>query len=117
LLAAYKRAVNILKAEEKKDGQSYSGLSADPSHFAQNEERALHAAVAEAKTAAEAHAAEEDFVAAMGDLAKLRAPLDAFFDAVTVNAEDVNVRRNRLMLLSEVRAACEAIADFSKIEG
>jgi len=116
LLAAYKRAGNILKAEEKKDGARYDG-AAEADLLAEPAEQALHAALADAAGVARAAAVHEDFAAAMGALARLRAPLDRFFDEVTVVAEDDKVRRNRLMLLSEVRAACGAIADFSQIQG
>ena len=60
---------------------------------------------------------KEDFAAAMKALAGLRAPVDAFFEGVLVNAEDAALRRNRLLLLSRLREALSAVADFSKIEG
>jgi glycyl-tRNA synthetase beta chain len=59
----------------------------------------------------------EDFAAAMAALAKLRAPVDAFFDKVTVNADDPKLRENRLKLLNEIREAMHTVADFSKTEG
>jgi glycyl-tRNA synthetase beta chain len=61
--------------------------------------------------------AKEDFEAAMAALAQLRAPVDAFFEAVVVNADDAIVRRNRLRLLSRIRAAAHQVADFSRLEG
>ena len=61
--------------------------------------------------------AEENFEAAMQALARLRSPVDAFFDNVTVNAEDPNFRENRLKLLNMIRAVTIEVADFSRIEG
>ncbi|XBQ15139.1 MAG: glycine--tRNA ligase subunit beta [Oceanicaulis sp.] len=81
------------------------------------EERALIAEIQAAEEVAGAALGKEDFEAAMAALARLRAPVDAFFDAVVVNAEDRMVRRNRLLLLSRIRAAADAVADFSRLEG
>ena len=116
LLAGYKRAVNILRIEEKKDGTSYDAAP-DAALFAQDEEKALAAAIAAATSRAKDAVAEEDFAAAMSALATLRAPVDAFFDKVTVNADDANIRANRLKLLAQIRAALHEVADFSKVEG
>jgi glycyl-tRNA synthetase beta chain len=116
LLIGTKRAVNILRIEERKDNRSYDG-SADPVLFKQDEERALTAALDTARAAAAAAIAKEDFEGAMTALAKLRAPVDAFFDKVTVNADDRRLRENRLKLLSAIRDATRQVADFSKIEG
>ena len=116
LLAGYKRAVNILRIEEKKDGASYDAAP-DASLFAQDEEKALAAAIAAATSRAKEAVAKEDFAAAMSALATLRAPVDAFFDKVTVNADDAKVRANRLKLLARIRAALHEVADFSKVEG
>ena len=116
LLAGVKRASNILRIEEKKDGKSYNG-AVDAKLLTQAEEKALASAVATAKSEAAAAVAKEDFAAAMTALAKLRPTVDAFFDKVTVNADDRNVRANRLTLLNEIREATRAVADFSKIEG
>ena len=116
LLAGVKRASNILRIEEKKDGKSYNG-SVDAKLLDAAEEKALAAAVATAKSDAAAAVAKEDFAAAMTALAKLRPTVDAFFDKVTVNADDKAVRANRLTLLNEIREATRAVADFSKIEG
>ncbi|MCW5724858.1 MAG: glycine--tRNA ligase subunit beta [Maricaulaceae bacterium] len=119
LLAGYRRAANILKIEEKKDGASYDAepeaayLKAPP----QAEEKALIAALAQAVPAARKAVQAEDFAAAMAALAALRAPVDAFFDSVTVNADDAKLRANRLRLLSRIRAAAAAVADFGRIEG
>ena len=116
LLAGYKRATNILRIEEKKDGQSYDAAP-DAKLLAEPEEKALAAAIETAAKDAKAAVAKEDFAAAMSALANLRAPVDAFFDKVTVNADDAAVRANRLKLLAQIRAALHEVADFSKVEG
>lgn len=116
LLAGVKRASNILRIEEKKDGKSYTGLP-DATLLAEAEEKALAAAIATAKSEATAAVGKEDFAAAMSAIAKLRPAVDAFFDKVKVNDDDKAVRENRLRLLSEIRDATRAVADFSKIEG
>jgi len=117
LLAGYKRATNIIRIEEKKDNKSYTGAP-DPKAYKQDEERALAAAIAEAKTQAAAAVEAEDFTAAMAAIAKLRPFVDAFFDKVTVNVQDdAKLRENRLKLLNEIREATGAVADFSKIGG
>lgn len=116
LLAAYKRASNILRIEEKKDGIAYDA-AVDASLLAQDEEKAL----ADALVAAHKHAAPlieaEDFTGAMAAFAAVRAPVDAFFEKVTVNADDKALRANRLRLLSQIRGTLGLIADLSKIEG
>lgn len=116
LLAGYKRAVNILKIEEKKDGKSFDGIP-DPALFQQDEERALFDRIEEARAEAANAVAREDFEAAMAALAKLRAPVDAFFEQVTVNADELPLRENRLKLLAQIRSALHTVADFSKVEG
>jgi glycyl-tRNA synthetase beta chain len=116
LLAGVKRAANILRIEEKKDGRTYDGKP-QPKLFALSEERALHEAIKSVNRALAKALKAEDFEAAMGEIAKLRAPVDAFFDHVTVNADDTRLRENRLKLLAQIRAAAGQIADFSKIEG
>ncbi|MCR9078452.1 MAG: glycine--tRNA ligase subunit beta [Hyphomonadaceae bacterium] len=119
LLAGYKRAANILRAEEKKDKRAFDG-AVDESKLGAKAEKALHAAVAKASDAAEAALEKEDFAAAMSALASLRAPVDAFFDgpdSVMVNADEADIRENRLNLLNMMRAAIGTVADFSKIEG
>ena len=78
---------------------------------------ALAKALARAAPAARERLAGEEFGAAMAELAALRAPLDAFFDRVTVNDADPELRRNRLRLLAKLRDAMDAVADLSKIEG
>jgi glycyl-tRNA synthetase beta chain len=116
LLAGVKRASNILRIEEKKDGKSYVGAP-EANRLTEPEEKALAEAVATAKKEASAAVAKEDFAAAMTAMAKLRPFVDAFFDKVTVNADDKALRENRLKLLNEIREATRAVADFSKIEG
>jgi glycyl-tRNA synthetase beta chain len=116
LLAGVKRASNILRIEEKKDGKSYNG-AVDAALLAEAEEKALASEVARAKQATARAIENEDFEGAMSHLARLRPFVDAFFDKVTVNADDKAVRANRLTLLNEIREATRAVADFSKIEG
>jgi glycyl-tRNA synthetase beta chain len=116
LLAGYKRATNIIRIEEKKDGVAYAGAP-DPGLYTQEEERALASAIAAAKAEASAAVQREDFAAAMQAISMLRPKVDAFFDKVTVNVDDKAVRANRLKLLNEIREATRAVADFSKIEG
>ncbi len=115
LLAGYKRAANILKAEEKKG--TAVAASVDAGLFKETEEKALAAAVEAASRTARDAVAAENFEAAMKALATLRAPVDAFFDKVLVNDADDKVRANRLALLTVLRDACHQVADFSKIEG
>ncbi len=115
LLAGYRRAANILKAEEKK-GETFEGAY-DPALLQQPEEKALAEALETAASDAAAHVAKEDFEAAMRSLSALRAPVDAFFDAVTVNADDPALRVNRLRLLGRLRDAVHKVADFSRIGG
>lgn len=116
LLTAYKRASNIVRIEEKKDNRVYNG-GADPRRFEQPEEKALHAGLGRAVEEIRAAVRRDDFSAAMASLARLRRPVDAFFDKVTVNCDDKDLRVNRLKLLSAIRAALGGVADFSKIEG
>lgn len=116
LLAGVKRASNILRIEEKKDGKSFDG----DVHIAQlikGEEKALHSAITQAVGQARRAVEQEDFEGAMAAIAKLRAPVDAFFEHVTVNDKDATFRENRLRLLNRIRQATAEVADFSKIEG
>ncbi|PJG50053.1 glycine--tRNA ligase subunit beta [Bradyrhizobium forestalis] len=115
LLAGTKRAGNILSIEEKKDKRSFDGAP-DAALYSLAEERALARAIGEVKAEASAAVAKEDFTAAMSAMAKLRPPVDAFFDKVRVNDDDAKVRENRLKLLNEIRSATRAVADFSKIQ-
>ncbi|WP_321342526.1 glycine--tRNA ligase subunit beta [Breoghania sp.] len=116
LLAGTKRATNILRIEEKKSEQSFAGRP-QASHLVEEAEIALAAAVDTARSEAEAAVRHEDFAAAMTALAKLRAPVDRFFEEILVNAEDAVVRENRLKLLNEIREATLTVADFTRIEG
>jgi glycyl-tRNA synthetase beta chain len=116
LLAGYKRATNIIRIEEKKDNREYTG-SPQARLYRQDEEKALASAIDAAKTEAARAVNKEDFVAAMRAMAKLRPPVDAFFEKVTVNVDDKALRENRLKLLNQIREATRAVADFSKIEG
>ncbi|API58317.1 glycine--tRNA ligase subunit beta [Tardibacter chloracetimidivorans] len=112
LLAGYKRAANILKIEEKKGGLEETGeYRLEPAEDTLID--ALDLAETEARAAVEA----EDFERAMAALSRLRAPIDAFFDEVTVNDERPHVRAARLRLLGRIREAVHAVADFSRIEG
>ncbi|MGB0682003.1 MAG: glycine--tRNA ligase subunit beta [Magnetovibrionaceae bacterium] len=114
LLAAYKRAANIVRAEEKKDKTTFAA-KVDESLLSQAEEKAVFEGLNRAEAQISAALEGEDFTGAMAALSPLRAPLDAFFDAVTVNAEDKAVRLNRLGLLARIPAALKRVADFSKI--
>jgi glycyl-tRNA synthetase beta chain len=116
LLAGYRRAVNIIRIEEKKDSASYTGAP-DAKLYAQAEERALAAGIYAARREASAAVAREDFAGAMAAIAKLRPAVDAFFDKVTVNVDEPVVRANRLKLLNQIREVTLAVADFSRIEG
>lgn len=116
LLAGAKRAMNILRIEEKKDGKSFD-QAPDPALLQQPQEKALAKAVDEVEKAAASAVENEDFEAAMGAMALLREPVDAFFDSVTVNADDPKLRENRLRLLNRIRATTQTVADFSKIAG
>jgi glycyl-tRNA synthetase beta chain len=116
LLTGTKRAINILRIEEKKDSQSYD-QPPDAKLFKRLEEKALAKAVDEVEKAAAAAVAREDFEAAMAEMAKLRTPVDEFFDHVTVNATEPDLRANRLRLLNRIRTTTLTVADFSKIEG
>jgi glycyl-tRNA synthetase beta chain len=120
LLVGYRRAANILRAEEKKAGTdaaaSYA-MPVAPDRLVAPEEKALAAALARAAAEASAAIENEDFEAAMRALSRLRGPVDAFFERVTVNAEDPALRLNRLRLLSGLREAVHRVADFSRIAG
>ncbi len=114
LLTAYRRAANILRIEERKDGPfdepPATNLFKEPAEFD------LHHALAAGMVVGE-WLRQEEFGAAMSTMAGLRAPLDAFFAHVTVNAPEPDLRRNRLRLLNQVRSTMDLVADFSRIEG
>lgn len=116
LLTAQKRAANILRIEEKKDGQAYTGVP-EAALLREPAERALAAALDAAEPAIAARMAAEDYTGAMAEMGRLRAPVDAFFDAVTVNATETDLRANRLRLLSRIRAVMARVADISLLEG
>ena len=119
LLAGYKRAANILKAEEKKDKRAFDGV-VDAALLEAPAEKALYQALVTGVAAAKAALEGEDFAAAMSAMASLRGPVDAFFEgegSVMVNADDAGVRENRLSLLNMMRAAIGSVADFGKISG
>ncbi|MGQ3031836.1 MAG: DALR anticodon-binding domain-containing protein, partial [Ferrovibrionaceae bacterium] len=116
LLVAYRRAANIVRIEEKRDGTSFEG-AVDSALLAQPEETALVAVLDEFGHKAAGKLGDEDFVGAGAELAGLRGPVDAFFAAVTVNADDAALRVNRLRLLARIRATLDQLADLSKIEG
>ncbi len=122
LLAGYKRALNILKIEEgkeKKKNPKHAGFSSKPdvSLLQAPQEIELFKALAIANDLIAAEVQEERFEEAMRAMSRLRAPVDAFFEKVTVNADDPKLRENRLELLNEIREAMHTVADFSKIEG
>ena len=116
LLQGFKRANNILSQAEEKDGVEYS-FGADVKFAEEDSEKALFAALDGAEGAISSAIEAEDFASAMGSMASLRAPIDAFFEAVQVNSDNTVVRRNRLNLLSRIRAICLSVADLARIEG
>jgi glycyl-tRNA synthetase beta chain len=117
LLVAYRRANNIVRAEMKKSPDLKLG-EVDGSLIALDEERALVTALGELGREVSGKTQDEaDFRHYLATLARLRAPVDVFFEKVTVNADDTAVRRNRLSLLSAVAGSMDRIADFSQIEG
>jgi glycyl-tRNA synthetase beta chain len=117
LLVAYRRASNIVRIEEKKDGQSYGEALPDPDLLQMPEERAVAERLAEVGRSSDAALQKEEFSEAMQELARLRRPVDEFFSAVTVNCDDARLRANRLRLLAHIRATLKRVADFSQIEG
>jgi glycyl-tRNA synthetase beta chain len=117
LLTGYRRAANILRAEEKKDGAGAFDAPHEEAALIAPEEIALARAMSLVGRNAADFVAAENFEGAMRELANLRGPVDAFFDKVTVNAEDPRLRLNRLRLLNELRKAVHEVADFSKIAG
>ena len=116
LLTAYRRAANIVRIEEKNDGADYHGW-ADDGLLREQQERDLFRALTASKEEITKRLEAEQYVAAMTALSRLRRPVDAFFDDVTVNCDEPELRRNRLLLLSQIGSALESVADFSKIEG
>lgn len=117
LLAGYKRAANILSIEEKKDKAAYVARELDASALKEPAEQALTSVLAEVNSAEQTLLATEDYAGAMKLLASLRQPVDQFFEKIMVNADDKNIRANRLRLLATIRDSMNALADFSLIEG
>ncbi|KAJ31171.1 glycine--tRNA ligase subunit beta [Sulfitobacter pontiacus] len=116
LIQGFKRANNILSQAEDADGVEYS-FGADIKFAETEEERALFAALDAAEAQIKPAMEAQDFGTAMSAMASLRGPIDAFFDAVQVNADNATVRRNRLNLLSRIRTICSSVADLTKIDG
>jgi glycyl-tRNA synthetase beta chain len=115
LLVAHRRASNIVRIEEKRDGRTYAGQP-DGQRLQQDEEQMLFSRLMSVDGDIAGALQREAFTEAMAALAKLRRPVDAFFDRVTVNTDDPALRENRLQLLAQIRSALGAVADFSLIE-
>ena len=115
LLTALRRASNIVRIEEKRDGRSYAGDPERQRLQAKEEQELFFRLMMVGEDIAGA-LGREDFGEAMAALATLRQPVDAFFDRVTVNANDPELRENRLYLLNQIRTALGAVADFSLVE-
>ncbi len=116
LLQGFKRANNILTQAEEKDGVEYS-FGADVKFAEHDAEKALFSALDTAEATIAPAMQAEDFETAMQAMAALRAPIDAFFEAVQINADNQIIRRNRLNLLSRIRTICLSVADLTRIEG
>ena len=116
LIQGFKRANNILSQAEEKDGVEYS-FGADVKYAENEAEKVLFAALDSADKTIQPAIATQDFAAAMAAMATLRGPIDAFFEAVKINADSALVRRNRLNLLSRIRTTCLSVADLTKVEG
>ena len=116
LIQGFKRANNILSQAEEADGVEYS-FGADPKFAETEAEKDLFTALDKAEAKITPAMAAQDFSTAMAAMADLRGPIDAFFEAVQVNAENPTVRRNRLNLLSRIRTICSAVADLTKLDG
>ena len=117
LLAGYKRAANILRAEEKKDGEGAFAGAVDGKLLQLDQEKALASALATVTLQVSEAVKAENFAGAMAALATLRPAVDAFFDGVTVNADEAELRVNRLRLLAQLREATRSVADFGLIQG
>jgi glycyl-tRNA synthetase beta chain len=116
LIQGFKRANNILSQAEEKDGVEYS-FGADVKYAENEAEKVLFAALDSADKTIQPAMATQDFATAMAAMATLRGPIDAFFEAVKINADSALVRRNRLNLLSRIRTTCLSVADLTKVEG
>jgi glycyl-tRNA synthetase beta chain len=117
LIQGFKRINNILVQDQQRNPTLSYEYGADTVYFEAEEEHLLFAALDRAEAAIAPAMAAEDFPAAMAAMAALRAPIDAFFTAVQVNADNPVVRRNRLNLLHRIRAVCSGVADLTRIEG
>ncbi len=117
LLAGYKRAANILRAEEKKDGEGAFEGAVESINLIVFQEHDLQKAFATAEAAAAEALSRDDYAAAMSAMAQLRGPVDDFFEAVLVNAPEPAVRLNRLRLLAQLRRVTAQVADFGRIAG
>jgi glycyl-tRNA synthetase beta chain len=116
LLTAFRRASNIVAIEERRDGRKYCG-EVEGRLLREPEEQALAARLAQVNSDPRMRLDFEDFRGAMSVLASLRQPVDEFFEKVTVNTDEPELRENRLRLLSRIRATMNRVADFSQIEG
>ena len=116
LLQGFRRVDSILTQAEAKDGVEYS-YGADPKFAETDEEKNLFTALDQAEAALKPLMEKEKFEEAMGEIAALRAPVDAFFEAVQVNTDNSVLRRNRLNLLSRIRTICLSVADLTRVEG
>ena len=116
LIQGFKRANNILSQAEEADGVEYS-YGADVKFAETDEEKTLFAALDTAEADITPAMAAQDFTTAMSAMAKLRQPIDAFFETVQVNSDNATIRRNRLNLLSRIRTVCTSVADLTKIDG
>ena len=116
LLVAYRRAANIVRIEEKRDDDKFEPASYDPA-LADGNEKTLWDALEDVGRAVEPLLQQEQFTEAMAELARLRKPVDVFFDTVTVNVEAQKLRANRLCLLADITETMNTVADFSQIEG
>jgi glycyl-tRNA synthetase beta chain len=120
LLTAYRRAANIVRAEQKKDDEVYAGTAYDASLApgeANGVEAVLWTTLRDVEKRTGSSLDDEQFTEAMSSLAQLRQPVDKFFDDVTVNVDDPDLRRNRLRLLAHIQQVMDNVADFSEIEG
>ena len=119
LLAGYRRAANILRIEEKRDGRGYGDRAPDAAGLRLPEEEALSGAIERVSEKVRGHMAATPprYAEAMSVMATLRAPLDAFFERVTVNDPEPTLRENRLRLLAWLRDTINQVADFSALEG
>ena len=117
LLAGHRRAANILKAEEKRDGAGAFDGPYDATSVEMVEERDLADVLSRVEGEVADKVDVQDFEGAMRALASLRTPVDRFFDRVTVNAEDAALRLNRLRLLAALRRTMQAVADFARVSG